>query len=454
MMKKSLAILALSMALSAGSVMVSMADAGWTTENGKWVYHDSNGDLVTDEWKKGADNLWRYLNVRGEMAVDTWVDDCYYVDANGIMASGKWLHLSHNFMGETDEAEWYYFNDNGKVVSDGWKKINNRWYHFDSDGVMETGWIENDMYYAGEDGAALVGWHMLYPPEGQEDESNPFDENEGKKWYYFNSSGKKYVPSDNAVNGYAEKRIDGIYYCFDVNGAMQTGWVNVGTEDGLTDSIEGYRLYGKDGKGVTGWYTAEPPAELSSGYENEVDWFYFSRSGVPKVGPMEGDARVNDFVRINNKTYLFNDMGTPVWGLQRVYTDSSQEEYTAYCFEEGSRTALKGKQMVVEGDGSVGTFFFTESGKGYTGVKNNSLYYMGKLQFAEDGLRYEPIHIPGGSTYLVNEAGRIVKSTSGVKDENGVKYVTNSGGVLQKVDGEYVGGDEYGREAIEPIWNY
>ena len=182
MKKKGLAILALSMALSAGSVLVSMADAGWTTENGKWVYHDSNGYLVTDEWKKGADNLWRYLDARGEMAVDTWVDDCYYVDSNGIMVSGKWLRLSHNFAGETDEAEWYYFNDNGKVVSDGWKKINNRWYHFDSDGVMETGWIENDMYFAGEDGAALVGWHMLYPPEGQEDESDPFDDNEGKKW--------------------------------------------------------------------------------------------------------------------------------------------------------------------------------------------------------------------------------------------------------------------------------
>ncbi len=452
MMKKGLAILALSMALSAGSVMVSMADAGWATENGKWVYRDSGGYLVTDDWKKGADNQWRYLNSYGEMAVDSWVDDCYYVDSNGIMVSGKWLQLSHNFTGQTDDLEWYYFNDNGKVVADGWKKINNRWYHFDSDGVMETGWLEDDMYYAGEDGAALVGWHKLYPPEGQENE-DPFDEDEGKNWYYFNSSGKKYVPSDDTTNGYGEKRIDGIYYCFDENGAMQTGWVNIGTEDGAVDTIEGYRLYGKDGKGVTGWYTAEPPAELS-GYENEVEWFYFSRNGVPKVGPAVGDAKTSDFVRINNKTYLFNDMGTPVWGLQRVYTDSSKEEYTAYYFDEGSRTALKGKQTIIEGDGSAATYYFADSGKGFTGVKSNSLYYMGKLQKAEEGTRYQPIYLPGGSTYLVNESGRVVKSTSGVKDENGVKYVTNSSGVLQKVDGEYIGGGEHGREAEEPIWTY
>lgn len=451
-MKKSLVILALSIALSAGSAMMAMAEEGWTTENGKWVYHDSHGYLVTDQWKKGADGQWRYLNSYGEMAIGTWVEDRYYVDENGIMASNKWLQLDQNFFGETEEAKWYYFGDNGKAIMDGWKKINNRWYHFDTDGAMGTGWLDNDMYYAGEDGAALVGWHKLYPPEGQEDTDNPFDEDEGKKWYYFNSSGKKYVPSGDTVGEYAEKRIDGIYYCFDMNGAMQTGWVNVGTESGVADSIEGYRLYGQDGKGVTGWYTAEPPEELS-GYENEVEWFYFSRNGVPKVGPVEGEAKTSDFVRINNKTYLFNEMGTPVWGLQRVYTDSSMTEYAAYYFEEGSRTTLKGKQVIEEADGTTATYYFAESGKGYTGVKNNSLYYMGKLQTADAGTGYQPIHLPSGVTYLVNEAGRIVKSTSGVKDGDGVKYSTNSNGVLQKVDGEYVGSG-YGREAQEPSWSY
>ena len=49
---------------------------------------------------------------------------------------------------------------------------------------METGWIEDNMYFAGDDGAALIGWHKLDPPDGQDDDVDPFDELEGEKWYY------------------------------------------------------------------------------------------------------------------------------------------------------------------------------------------------------------------------------------------------------------------------------
>ena len=452
MRNKGLAILALSVALSAGCGIASMAAAGWATDNGKWVYYDSSGALVTNEWKKGADNQWRFLNEYGVMAVNSWVDEYYYVDGNGIMVSGKWLQLSESINGATDETCWYYFNDNGKAVMNAWKKINNKWYHFNDDGSMETGWIEDNMYYAGSDGAALIGWHKLYPPEDQEEESDPFDEDEGRKWYYFNSSGKKYVPTTEANNGYGEKRIDGTYYCFNMNGAMQTGWVNLGSEDGTLDSIEGYRFYGKDGKAVTGWYSAEPPKELS-GYENDVEWFYFSKSGVPKAGPESGEATTSDFVRINNKTYLFNSLGNPVYGLQKVYTSRDKKEYTAYYFDETTRTVVKGKKNIEEDNGETVTYYFLESGKGYTGAKDGALYYMGKLQKAEEGTKYQPIHIPGGQTYLVNTSGRITKSTSGVKDADGIKYATNSQGVLQKVDGESVSGTEYGKDAIEPDWN-
>ena len=82
MKKKGLAVLALSLALSAGCGMEAMAATGWASENGKWVYYDSSGGHVTNEWKKGADNKWRYLDGYGEMAVNSWVEDKYYVDSN------------------------------------------------------------------------------------------------------------------------------------------------------------------------------------------------------------------------------------------------------------------------------------------------------------------------------------------------------------------------------------
>ncbi len=450
MKKKSLIVLGMSLMLSVGFAMSSYAETGWATENGQWVYYDSSGSKVTYTWKKGADNLWRYLDSSGYMAVDTWVEDgdyYYYVDSNGIMLANQWKQLDQDPYGYTGDINWFYFNDSGRALNDVWKKIDNKYYHFDEACAMETGWVDDDMYYCGEDGAAVTGWHKLYPPEDDDEDFNEFDDDDERKWYYFSSTGKKYVP-ENTENGYGEKHIDGSYYCFNSNGAMQTGWVNV---EGTSDEFEGYRLYGSDGKGITGWLSAEPPDDVH-GYDDDVVWFYFSKAGVPKVGPESGEATSSDIITINGKRYLFNTLGNPVTGLQKVYTNSSKTECTAYYFDESNCQVVKGRKTITEDDGENWTYYFQDSGKGYTGVRDSYLYYMGKLQKAESGLKYEPIHLPGGKTYLVNTSGKIVKSTSGVKDADGIKYTSNSSGVLLTVDGESVS-DDYGREAVEPVWS-
>ena len=135
MKNKGLAILALTAALAAGSSMAAYA-AGWASEDGSWVYYDSDGYRVTYEWRRGNDNLWRYLDGSGRMAVSSWVDEYYYVDENGIMVSGKWMELDTSPNGRTDGIYWYYFNDSGKAMMDGWKKISGKWYYFDEEGMM------------------------------------------------------------------------------------------------------------------------------------------------------------------------------------------------------------------------------------------------------------------------------------------------------------------------------
>ena len=113
-----------------------------------------------------------------------------------------------------------------------------------------------------------------------------------------------------------------------------------------------------------------------------------------------------------------------------------------------------GKQKIEEGDGTVSTFYFSETGRGFTGVKDSYLYYMGKLQTAEEGTRYQVISIPSGSSYnnyLVNTSGKVVKSAKGVKDADGVKYTTNSGGIVQKIDEENAGNGHY-KSPAEPYW--
>ena len=91
----------------------------------------------------------------------------------------------------------------------------------------------------------------------------------------------------------------------------------------------------------------------------------------------------------------------------------------------------------------------------YTGVKDNYLYYKGKLQKAES--KYQMFEIPTGSsgnttTYVVNSSGRIPKNTT-VKDINGDKLKVNSRGVVTEINGEKYDDSYSGGEApVDPEW--
>lgn len=451
MKRKGFVVLAAAFLLSLGTATMSAwAAEGWSQSGNTWVYLDSNNNRVTNEWKRGADNQWRYLNGSGEMTVNAWVDNTYYMDSNGILVTDKWMKFQET--GQSD-SKWYYFGSSGKAIMDNWAKIDNKWYYFDTNGEMLTGWVLDDMYYCGSDGVMKTGWQKLYPPDGDYDPNRVTpgdDSDDGKSWFYFNDSGKKYIPSKMSGE-FGTGKVNGVSYCFDSNGAMKTGWVNIGVDDAEYD-IQNYKYYDDSGKMRVGWYSTYPPDDLS-GYDDDVEWFYFSTTGIPKAGPKAGEATTKNLVKINDKTFLFNELGNPVYGLQKINVGSSTE-YAAYYFGDKKTSSMqKGKIKVTEGDGGESTYYFSESGRGYTGVKDGYLYYMGKLQKAESGSRYDAISIPTGSghtTYVVNTSGKVAKSTT-VKNADGVKYKTGASGTLLKVDDEDASGTY--TMPSEPVWS-
>lgn len=455
MKRHGFAVLVLAAVMTLGTAGISaMAAEGWAQEGTNWVYYNAAGNRLYNAWRQGADGYWRYVDGNGVMAVNAWVDDDnYYVDANGIMVANKWLQVANS---DRDSGyDWYYFNSTGKNLKGKWEKIDNKWYYFDDTGVMLTGWILDDMYYCGTDGVMLTGWQKLVPPDGVDEEysNSPMDSesDDGRKYYYFGTNGKKVVPGDNDDN-IKQKKINGVYYCLDETGAMQTGWTCVTGDD--SENIEDYRYVDANGNVRVGWYSIEPPENLQGQYDHDVEWFYFNSKGVPKVGPNKDSARSKDLEKINGNTYLFDEKGVPAYGLRKVYLDSEETDYTAYYFGTRAQSSmLKGKQHIDEG-GATTQYYFTSTGRGYTGVYENCLYYMGKLQKADSGSRYEVFSIPDGNSYrnyVVNTSGRIAKSTT-VKDRDGTKYKTNSGGVLIREDDEEVDGGTY-TSPEEPDWD-
>lgn len=444
MKRKICAVLTLTAVLSAGAAVSAWAAAGWVQNNGQWQYQDRDGYIVRNEWQKGADGKYRYLDSSGYIAVSTWIDDEYYVGSDGIMVTDSWLR--EDCSSETDSGiAWYYFDSRGQAVKEGWKKIDDVWYYFDDVGVMQTGWVDENRYYTNENGQMLTGWQLLDPPEDvsydedEEEEYDPFTQadNDGKYWYYFKSNGRKVTPDEDSGNEYGTVRIDGDYYCMNSDGAMQYGWKNV--EGG--SSITSYKYFKSDGKMVTGWYSLAAPRGIDDS-SDEIHWYYFNSKGVPKADE-DGIPTKDDLLTINGKTYLFNNVGNPVYGLRKVYLGKSEDEsnYTSYYFGEDDNDcwAHSGKIKVEEDSGEENTYYFTSAGRGFTGIKDNYLYYVGKLQVAQND-KYELINVPGKDyAVMVNSSGKVMKSTT-VKNSDDIKYKTNSSGQVIEIDGEEVSG--------------
>ena len=106
---------------------------------------------------------------------------------------------------------------------------------------------------------------------------------------------------------------------------------------------------------------------------------------------------------------------------------------SAFYFGTKTQSCVqRGKMKVEEDDGNKTDFYFSENGRGYTGVKDNYLYYKGKLQKATDGQKYVCYKIDS-SNYVVNSSGKVMKNST-VKTSDGVKFKTSSSGSLSTAD--------------------
>ena len=248
--------------------------AGWNAIEGKWYYFDTNGYRLSNRWIGSY-----FLKEDGTMAVSEWIDNTYYVNADGIYQTG-WLKL---------DGKWYYLNNSGAKQT-GWIQVDGTWYYGqpETGALLEQDWL-NDRYYFYAGGAMATGWVQI---DGI--------------YYYCNLDGVKitsawvgsyYVKADGTMA--VSEWVDNTYYV-NADGIYQTGWLKL---DGKWYYLNNSGAKQTGWISVSGtWYYGEPAtgALLEKEWLNDTYYFY------------AGGAMATGWVQIDGTYYYCNAGGAKV----------------------------------------------------------------------------------------------------------------------------------------------
>ena len=316
----------------------SYTRSGWEYIGGKWYYFDQNGWMVTG-WQK-VKGSWYYMESNGAMVSSDWKwinSKCYYFDKNGKMAANTWIDGSYvdasgawvkDKKQEPDKwirssGRWWYRHGDGTYTRSDWEYIGNKWYYFDQNGWMITGWqkVSGSWYYMESNGARVAdGWKWI------NNKCYYFDKN-GKMaadtWIdgsYVDASGvwikdKKQEPENVTKTGWVQysghwmyyntdgsyvksnwKSVNSIWYYFDQNVWMVTGWMTL-------SSGKYYLNPTKNSDGVEG--------AMLKGYKQIDGKWYYLRSGESPEGSLryEGVTSIMGTSAMGtNKTIVVNKM--------------------------------------------------------------------------------------------------------------------------------------------------
>lgn len=357
---------------------------------------------------------YRYFEDNGSVARDQIIEydrKLYYVNDEGYAVFNSWVEVG---------SDMYYAGNDGVFKTDGVYEIEGYKYYLDKTGKLQKGWCGEDYLYYGdlEDGFLINGFQELDIPR---DWATEVDK-EKTGWFYFDTNTYKRVFSEDEP--YISKMVGNRRYCFDQNGIMRTGWRHMKETEPV---MKGWMYFVEDtsdefkfGEAVTDtWYSVEPPTEVLPGAD--VRYFYFNGQGQPRTAPVGKYQKV----RLGEKTYLFNEYGYAVYGIQEVSGDYYY--FGPDVTDCSMKTGYINRDIDGSNDGS--SFYFEGDGKGVTGVYQNKLYYKGKLQKASAEQKYAGFEI-SGRVYLVNASGTILKNRKKVKDGDGSAWSTNSSGIV------------------------
>lgn len=376
-------------------------------------------------WTQEGDMLVYYDN-DGYLLMDSWKkngDDWYYLDENGQIAVNM-------------KIDDYYVGADGKMVKSAWVELKNE-DEMDSPETPSSFW-----YYFGEDGKAAVSkWMRL-----------------NSKWYYFNEYGHMQT---------GKTEIDGSTYYFgkEGDGTMKTGWVKLEANASTPGSSEEWHYFNPDGKMVetqydkkiggsyytfidgkmqTGWVQM-PSAQNADATESNAQTLAASLSSYQYYGEPNDGKRADGFRTIEgiegihdmDETYTFYfKAGKPFFSSKKgneLFTIDGKK----YAFSHLGEMQTGQKIVNIEND-EIANFYFGEDGIMKTGKQNIYNEESGETEswyFLTDGdrkgqgyhgLRDSVLYIYG------KRAEATADQRYAAAELNGVTYLVNTTGNIQR----------------------
>lgn len=377
-----------------------------------------------------------------------------------------------------EDGLWSYYDNDGFLVTDAWKKSGTDWYYLNSDGIRESSMMIDEEFYVDQDGKMVTNSWVAIDNEDSWDSPDTVE----KYWYYFGKDGKAIKSKLQKINdswyyfnedgqmqtGIVELDGETYYFGDSADGTMKTGWIQLEDHDGSPDSDHSWYYFDNNGRMVknqidrkigehyytfedgrmqTGWYntnvtTAETATASEAAAANTVNGYqYYDEADGKRVNgwqtingvdglsaedtlykfyfkngkPYHATTGVQVFT-VESQKYAFNTRGEMQSGLQ-VVTLADGNVANFYFGNDGIMKT--GKQTIYSEDlGQNQNWFFytdgTRKGQGFHGVRDNNVYIYGLRQDADADLRYAPASF-GDKEYLVNTSGTIQKASSSSK---------------------------------------
>ena len=201
------------------------------------------------EYVNNTEVGWAVVKVRGKGFYRGSTDKSFSIEPYGT-----W---------QNDDGRWWYRHYDGTYTANGWEQINGSWYHFDSVGWMQTGWIfDGNWYYLSASGSMATGWQSI-----------------GGAWYCF---------ADSGVMKTGWYKVGDSWYYSNGSGAMQIGWLNSGGAWYYLCSsgamATGWQLLGKT------WYWLDDSGAMTTGWRLiDGNYYFFDGSGAMQSLKWIGD---------------------------------------------------------------------------------------------------------------------------------------------------------------------